>query len=169
MSKWGWVLLVLWSVIAGCSEQNLGSALPTLTLVPPTETTIPTEPPLPPTHDPQLTSPESLLTAAAPANQLESTPALTIDDPIAAELVRLAQQQVASEMGISIRRVRLISVTPVRWEDSSLGCPQPDQVYTQIEVDGYQIELRVSETTYIFHTDFDRVIPCNNPEPGTDT
>jgi hypothetical protein len=161
MSKQGWVLIVLWSVIAGCSEQNLGSALPTLTLVPPTATVFPTEAPLEPTRDPQLTSPESLLTAAAPISPLENTPASSIDDPIAAELVLIAQQQVAAELGISIRRVRLVSVTPMRWADSSLGCPQPDQVYTEIEVDGYQIELRASETTYVFHTDFDRVVPCN--------
>lgn len=168
MNKWGWALLLLWSMIAGCSEQNLASPLPTLTLVPPTETTIPTEAPATPTTDPQLTSPESLLTASAPTRQAVGAETSAVDDPIAAELVLLAQQQVAANLGISTRRVRLVSVEATRWADSSLGCPQPDQGYTQIEVDGYRIELRAAETTYIFHTDFDRVLPCDQ-ENETDS
>jgi hypothetical protein len=161
MSKWAWALLLLWSVLAGCSEQKLASPLPTLTLVPPTETAIPTDSPATPTTDPELTSPETLLTAAAPTTQGGSVATPLADDPIAAELVLLAQQQIAADLGISIRRVRLVSIEPTRWADSSLGCPQPDQVYTQIEVDGYRIELRAAESTYVFHTDFDRVVPCD--------
>jgi hypothetical protein len=162
MWRVGAILLIAASALVGCGEQGEQFALPTLTLVPPTETNIPTTIPATPTDDPELTSPESLLTAAAPTQSGQSTENSAIDDPIASELALIARQQVAEALNISVRRVRVVSAEAQRWADSSLGCPQEDQIYTQIEVDGYRIEVRAGDETYIFHTDFDRVIPCDN-------
>lgn len=39
----------------------------------------------------------------------------------------------------------------VQWNDGSLGCPQPGQVYTQAIVPGYQVVLRHGETSYDYH------------------
>ncbi len=161
MSKGRWFILVVVTMLAGCGQPISPSALPTLTLVPPTETIVPTSAPARATDDPELTSPESLLTARAPTLPAAGTSTVLPEDPIAAELVLIAQQQVADLLGISVRRVRLVSVEAVRWDDSSLGCPQADQTYTPIEVDGYRIELRAADETYRFHTDFDRVISCD--------
>ena len=37
----------------------------------------------------------------------------------------------------------LVSVEQVTWNDGSLGCPQPDLVYTQALVDGYRVIVEI--------------------------
>jgi len=82
-------------------------------------------------------------------------------DPVAAELAALAQQRIADQLDLPIRRIRIVDVRTVRWTDSSLGCPQPDQTYTQVETDGYRIVVSAGEQEYIFHSDFDRLLVCS--------
>jgi hypothetical protein len=82
-------------------------------------------------------------------------------DPVAAELAGLAQQRVAAQLDLPIRRIRVVDIRAVRWTDSSLGCPQPDQTYTTIEIDGYRIAVMAGEQVYIFHSDFDHLFPCD--------
>ena len=152
--------IVLFCLLAACGQAE-PAILPTLTLVPPTATLPPS--PIPPsvTPDRGLTSAESLLT---PTIQTESTPpedSLAEVDPIAAELVVLAQSQVSNQTELPTSRIRLVSVEVIRWTDTSLGCPQPDQTYESAEIDGYRIVLAAGDNSYIFHTDFDRVVACD--------
>lgn len=81
-------------------------------------------------------------------------------DPVAAELVALAQRRLSQELDIPIGRVRVLEVTPYTWTDSSLGCPLQGEQYQSIETDGYRIMLAVGDDQYIFHTDFDRLFAC---------
>jgi hypothetical protein len=37
------------------------------------------------------------------------------------------------------------------WRDGSLGCPQPDMMYTQALVDGYLIQLSAGSRLYNYH------------------
>jgi hypothetical protein len=39
----------------------------------------------------------------------------------------------------------------VIWSDASLGCPEPDQSYAQVEIQGVVIRLRVAGTFYDYH------------------
>ncbi|MFN8376509.1 MAG: hypothetical protein U0694_27020 [Anaerolineae bacterium] len=82
-------------------------------------------------------------------------------DPVAAELVLLAQQRVAAELDLPLRRIRAVDVRQIRWTDSSLGCPQPDQSYTQVITEGYRIVVSAGDQEYIFHSDFDRLLLCD--------
>lgn len=81
-------------------------------------------------------------------------------DPLAAELVGLAQQRVALNLDLPVRRVRLVDIQALTWPDTSLGCPLPNQRYTSLDITGYRIVLAVGEQEYIFHTDTERLIPC---------
>jgi hypothetical protein len=82
-------------------------------------------------------------------------------DPVAAELAALAQRRLSEELEVSVRRVRILEVTPYTWTDSSLGCPLEGGEYSPVQIDGYRIVLAVGDSEYIFHTDFDRLIPCD--------
>jgi len=82
-------------------------------------------------------------------------------DAIAAELQLAARQQLADQLGISERRVRLEAMQVVIWPDTSLGCPQDDQTYTEIQLPGYRMVLAVEDDTYQYHTDTDRIIQCD--------
>jgi hypothetical protein len=87
---------------------------------------------------------------------------LTLEmDPVAAGTVALAQRRLADQLDLPQSRIRVVDVMPVKWTDSSLGCPQPGQDYTPIAIDGYRILLAAGEEEYIFHSDSTQVLACD--------
>ncbi|MCB9450410.1 MAG: hypothetical protein H6672_03170 [Anaerolineaceae bacterium] len=91
---------------------------------------------------------------------LGETQSLLDIDPVASELVLLAQRRLGTALDLPTLRIDVTDVEPFTWSDTSLGCPQPGETYTPLVVDGYRIVLTARDQDYIFHTDFDRVIPC---------
>jgi hypothetical protein len=85
---------------------------------------------------------------------------LTAIDPIAAELSALAIRRVRQQTEVSDDLVELVDVMPVVWQDSSLGCPQEGQLYSDSQFDGYRIEISDGETSYLFHTDSVQLVSC---------
>ena len=139
--------------------------VPTLDLIPATATLTPT--PVPPTLTPAgLPAPVDLLNPTATPPDT-TTPealfgaALLQRDSVAAELVAIAQRLVASERDLPVQRVRLVDVRPAAWTDSSLNCPLPDSTPVPLQTDGYRILVQVNDQEYLFHTDVDRVVPCD--------
>lgn len=86
---------------------------------------------------------------------------LTAVDPIAAELSALAIRRVRQQEDVDPDAVALEDIFPAQWSDSSLGCPQDGQVYTQALIDGYRIVVGDGETSYLFHTDSVQLVPCD--------
>jgi hypothetical protein len=149
-------VMLVW-LISACSAGSAPTAtnIPTQALIPSTATD--TSTPITPTAtQPLLPGPQDVI-ATAPASAVDAIPG----DPIAAELVTLAQRRIAQELDLPVRRVRLVEVIPVIWQDSSLGCPQPGQEYTSVNVDGYRIIIAAGSEEYIFHSDTERVTPCD--------
>ena len=155
------VIILLVFISTACSSTAPLVAEPTQKLINPTQTNTPvpqtptiTLTPLPRAND---------LSTATPAVEdvsATTSPDQTIDDPVAAELVGLAQRRVAELTNMPVRRVQIVEVSSYKWMDISLGCPNPDLTYPKQEVDGYRIVLKVDSQQYIFHTDFDRVVAC---------
>jgi len=55
----------------------------------------------------------------------------------------------------------------VQWSDGSLGCPQPDMMYTMAIVDGYQIVLNVGGERLDYRlNDSGYFVLCENARPG---
>jgi hypothetical protein len=157
------VTLVVAAFTAACSSGEALTVEPTQALIPATDTAIPT--PVPPTATPAgLPRPADLVT---PQSTLETatteTPEVTpgLDDPVADDLVALAQRRIAQELNLPVRRIRLVEVKFYTWENTSLGCPLPGETYAAGTVDGYRIVLEAGDQQYIFHTDFDRALPCD--------
>ncbi|MFN8377346.1 MAG: hypothetical protein U0452_01640 [Anaerolineae bacterium] len=152
--------LLLVFALAGCTGAP-ATAVPTLTLIPSTAT--PTATPPGPTVTPQsLTSPEDLEATHVVPTQAQASPGLSLVDvdPVAADLAALAQRRTAEQLDLPTRRITVVDVQAVVWPDTSLGCPQPDMMYTQVQVNGYRIVVEAAGEQTVFHTDFDRVIPC---------
>ncbi|MGB1285327.1 MAG: hypothetical protein ACPG7F_02240 [Aggregatilineales bacterium] len=82
-------------------------------------------------------------------------------DPAAAELVALARSRIATELDIATRRVQMLTLRAYTWDDSSLGCPQPEQDYPTVAIDGYRILIQAGETEYLFHTDSTTLFICD--------
>jgi len=81
-------------------------------------------------------------------------------DPVAAELVRLAQRVLAARLDLPLRRVSWVEVEAYRWWDTSLGCPATGQTYSSVDVPGYRIVLQAGDALYAFHSDAERLFPC---------
>lgn len=154
-----WLFLISCGAVAACSPAT--TPVPTLTLIPATATSIPS--PVPPTATLELLpEPQDLFASPTTVPSANHTPEALVEvDPIAAELVGIAQRLVAQDLDLPTRRVRLVEAQPYAWTDSSLGCPVPGQGYTSVETNGYRIVVSAGGDEYIFHTDFDRVLPCD--------
>jgi len=162
----GALVLVVALLLAACSSGAIGGTAapePTQTLIPPTETPIP--PVIFPTATPEATLPRpGDIAVASPQVAAEVTASGSValeNDPVAAELVALARRRVAQELNLPSQRVQLVEIQAVKWLDASLGCPASGQTYAQGEVDGYRFVLSAGDRQYIYHTDFDRALPCD--------
>lgn len=49
-------------------------------------------------------------------------------------------------------RLEVISAEHVTWTDGSLGCPQPDLMYTQALVPGYRIRIKAGAEVLDYHS-----------------
>ncbi len=67
---------------------------------------------------------------------------------IATDEVKIATDEVKiapDEVKIAPDEVEVLSAASVRWNDGSLGCPEPGRSYTQAVVDGYRVIVRVRD------------------------
>ncbi len=84
---------------------------------------------------------------------------LVLNDPVAEEFIELAKAQLRDELPPSAI-IELEELRAYTWSDSSLGCPLPNQRYSEGEYVGYRIVLRVNTQRALFHTTFDSLIRC---------
>lgn len=127
----------------------------TLTLLP----AAPTATSLPPTVSPTgatLPGPQDVVTISPTARVSVETPA----DPVAAQLAALVRRRLAEALDLPEERIRLTSIKPYTWTDSSLGCPAPGRDYVPVVIEGYRIEASAGGQVYVFHTDWERITPC---------
>ena len=91
-----------------------------------------------------------------------ATPDSGVSDELASlPPVRAAVADAAEAAGVSVGEVSVIAVESTVWPDSSLGCPQPDQFYAQVETPGYFVTLDVAGTAVTYHSDEgDAAVPC---------
>ncbi len=149
-------LVVASALILGCAPEGVIDVTPTEE---PRPTATPEAPgPTPeeaPTETPAET-PELLPTA--PPRAAPEVP----EDAEAA--VAWARQDLASRLSASEEAIALVSIEAVEWRDSSLGCPQPGQMYLQVITPGYRFVLRANGAAYEYHSarGADQAVLCEN-------
>jgi hypothetical protein len=84
--------------------------------------------------------------AATPSRGIIATP-----DPALAE--QAAISALAHQLNVAVSEISVISTIPQEWSDTSLGCPQPGQVYPPVQTAGFLVTLGVGDETYNVHTD----------------
>ncbi|MEO8610807.1 MAG: hypothetical protein ABI690_23120 [Chloroflexota bacterium] len=150
---------------AACSGEATPFVESTQVLIPSTATFTPSPVPLTNTPPPDLAAPGDIGASTPGVESTDAVSSTTAEeltvDPVASELAMLAQRRIAEKLNLPVRRVRIVEVTPYVWTDTSLGCPVPGETYTALNVDGYRILLSAGDQEYVFHTDFDRALPCN--------
>jgi hypothetical protein len=79
-------------------------------------------------------------------------------------LIEKAKEDLAQRLSIERAQISLVEAREVVWPDSSLGCPQPGTVYTQVLTSGFLIHLEADGKIYEYHADFnEQVILCEAP------
>ncbi len=80
-------------------------------------------------------------------------------------LIDKAIADLAQRLSIPAAQISLVDAISIVWPDSSLGCPQPGTVYTQISTSGSLIHLEAGGKVYEYHGDFnEQIILCEIPE-----
>ncbi len=79
-----------------------------------------------------------------------------------ADIADAAVSYLAGRLGVSPDGISLLSLEPVQWPDTSLGCPEPGMMYAQVIVPGYRVVLEVEGARYEVHTDEtgQRMVSC---------
>lgn len=68
------------------------------------------------------------------------------------DLVTQAKEDLSNRLFISSQQIEVIEAKSVVWPDASIGCPQPDMKYIQVQVDGALIRLQVKAKIYEYHS-----------------
>jgi len=76
--------------------------------------------------------------------------------------IALAKTTLTREVGAGAENAVLVSITDAVWRDSSLGCPQRGNVYTQVMTSGYRVTLSLQGTPYVVHVGQGRAVVCGN-------
>jgi hypothetical protein len=71
-------------------------------------------------------------------------------------------QAAATQLGVSANQLQVDQVEARQWPDSSLGCPQPGNQYSQVVTPGFLIVVRTASGGQLeYHTDArSRVVLC---------
>ena len=63
-----------------------------------------------------------------------------------------AKEHLAGRLNISVADIKVVSVTPGNWANSSLGCPEPDSFYMMALVPGSILLLEANGQQYQYNT-----------------
>lgn len=66
--------------------------------------------------------------------------------------VEQAKADLAVRLSVSPDEIEVVTVQPMTWSDSSMGCPQPDMAYLQVLVDGLLVQLSHAGQMYNYHS-----------------
>jgi hypothetical protein len=73
-------------------------------------------------------------------------------------------QDLARRLGVKASALQVMSVQPVLWNDSSLGCPQPERAYLPAQTPGMRVVFQHAGKTYQYHgSERGDFVYCENP------
>ena len=78
------------------------------------------------------------------------------------KLAEQARDELAKKLSVEKGQVTINFFRPATWPDASLGCPAEGQVYPKQPTKGFIIELASGGKTYEYHSDMNRVVPCDS-------
>jgi len=71
-----------------------------------------------------------------------------------------ARHDLAGRLGVPDSEIRFLGSETRIFGDGSLECPEPDVMYTQVQVEGWVLSFGHRERRYTYHTDLNRTVPC---------
>lgn len=165
MRKTQLAILLLALILAACGQPDTGASQPTSgpSASQPTfsaPTAQPTSAPAAPTMSAPPTGEMSAPPTVAPT-VLASVGAATD------KAVQKARGLLAQRLGVDMKMLELHDAVAQEWPSSALGCPRPDEAYSDIVTPGYLLNFTSGGKSYEVHTDQQatRVLLCENRLP----
>jgi len=113
----------------------------------------------------QLSAPST--ESMSPEDEDNTNPSLPI--PALADpqvLIETAKEDLVKRLSVSEMQINLIDINQVLWPDTSLGCPQTGNTYTQTHTPGYLIRLAYAGNEFEYHANLHGpIFYCENPTP----
>ncbi len=82
---------------------------------------------------------------------MEVGPMVTVA-PGMQKYVEQALADLAERLDVEAEEIVVLEAKAVVWPDGGLGCPEPGMAYTQVQVEGSLIRLRVGKREYQYHS-----------------
>jgi hypothetical protein len=100
----------------------------------------------------------------APSTVQQETPSEAAGSATVSKVSNLAKEDLAKRLNIAVTEVEVISEEPTTWNDGSMGCPNPDMMYTQATTEGTKIVLVAKQKSYDYHAGTnDEPFLCEQP------
>jgi hypothetical protein len=74
-----------------------------------------------------------------------------LDQAVTEPVEQLAIDDLTQRLDVTPSSIEVVSAQAVTWSDGSLGCPEPDRMYTQALVEGFQVVLSVNGEAFHYH------------------
>jgi hypothetical protein len=101
--------------------------------------------------------PTALDSALSPEDTLARIEAMIQEDagtPVASPVAVAAPiTAIAADLGAAPEDLMVLRVEPRDWPDTSLGCPQPGEVYAEVITPGFLVEVEHAGERIEYHTD----------------
>ena len=75
-------------------------------------------------------------------------------------LIDQARTNLASRLEVPASSITVQQAAEHDWPDSSLGCPEPGMMYSQVITPGYLIILQANGKSYEYHASRTHVVIC---------
>jgi hypothetical protein len=125
--------------------------------------------PLPQAQSPLPTPTDVTETGRQPAKPIERVPPspAPVKGEAPQDLLDAVFDDLVERLDVGREAVAVVQAEYVIWSDGSLGCPQPDMMYTQALLPGYRIVLRVGDETFNYHAaESGYFVLCTESLPG---
>jgi hypothetical protein len=146
---WIFITLLAALIVSGCT-----SAFSTTEV----QATIPPTASLGETDVTQVPSGNSSGDSAQPMN----TPDFSEVTPLPPEVnpaVKLAEEDLAGRLQISLDQIRFLKLSDIDWQDITQGCTStPGETLTKGRVSGYRIWLEANGKNYLYHIGLDQTV-----------
>jgi hypothetical protein len=98
------------------------------------------------------------------AAQVPDEPRVPVVGEVPDAVLAAAREDLAAKLDVSAESIGVKEAAAVVWNDGSLGCPRPDQVYTQALQPGYRIILEHGDRQYDYRaTERGYLLLCELP------
>jgi hypothetical protein len=104
-----------------------------------------------PKSTPRAMAPPTRIPSPALDEQPAGQPVSTAQIP--REVRRAVVADAAKRFAVPESSVVLVRAEQVTWPDASLGCPEPETMYTQALVPGFRVVAKTSGGELLYHTD----------------